>query len=104
LSVDEKYLEKTLKTVMKSGKYVIGVKEVSKSVRGSKVVLYCTSTTGPKIDDLLAECGASNIPTFRFEPGSVKLGKLCGKNFRVSALAIKSAGEADLRSLIEKKE
>lgn len=99
--VDEKTLTKILASIAKTGKYVAGYKEVAKSVKGSKVVITSSSLDDAEIKNLQQICNTSSVPFLQVPQTSVGLGKALGKQFRVSALAIKSHGDANLSPILE---
>lgn len=97
----EKDFEKILRTVVKTGKYIIGAKEVLKSIKGSKMIIYSSSLSKDKVSEVVDICKSLSIPCMEFKGTSIELGKVCGKPFPISAIAIKSPGEADLSPLIK---
>ncbi|MEM3437658.1 MAG: 50S ribosomal protein L30e [Nitrososphaerales archaeon] len=97
----EKDLEKILRTVIKTGKYILGTKEVLKSIKGSKIVIYSSFLSKDKVSEIVNTCKSLSIPFMEFKGTSVELGRVCGKPFPISAIAIKSPGEADLSPLIK---
>ncbi|MEM1995208.1 MAG: ribosomal L7Ae/L30e/S12e/Gadd45 family protein [Nitrososphaerales archaeon] len=102
--MSERELGLILSKAVKTGKCVLGLKEVQKSVRGSKIVIYSTLAPKDKLKTLIEACRAANVPTLPYNKKPFELGLLCGKRFRVSALAIKSAGDADLTPLLAAQE
>ncbi|MGQ9468424.1 MAG: 50S ribosomal protein L30e [Nitrososphaerales archaeon] len=98
--VSEKDLEKTLRTVIKTGKFVIGAKEVSRSIKGSKIVIYSSSSPKKWVSEVVNTCKSLAIPLIEFKGTSADLGRICGRPFPISAIAIKSPGEGDLSPLI----
>ena len=99
--VEEKALEKILQTAVKTGKYVAGLKEVSHSLKGSRLVIYSTALPEKKVSKIIEGCRALSVPFFPYEGSTIRLGRICGKPFRISALAVKSPGEADLTPILE---
>jgi large subunit ribosomal protein L30e len=99
--ISEKDFEKILRAVIKTGKYIIGAKEVSKSIKGSKLIIYSSSLPKDKVSEVVNACKSLSIPFIEFKGTSVELGRICGKPFPISAIAIKSPREADLSSLIK---
>jgi large subunit ribosomal protein L30e len=97
--LEEKVLERTLRTVIKTGKCVFGRRGVTKGLKGAKLVVVATTIEGSARQTLLTNCQAQGIPFLAFRGSSVQLAKLCGRPFRISALAVKSPGDADLRPL-----
>ncbi len=100
--VDEKMLEKALKTVVKTGKYTLGLKEVTKSLKGVKLLVYSNSLDEATVSKMEGLCSASSVPTVAYSGSSVELGRLCGRPFRVSVISVKSAGDVDITPLIKK--
>ena len=98
--MNKRELGQILSRVVKTGKCVLGLREVQKSVRGSKIIIYSTKIPRDKIKQLLEACRAANVPTLAYDGTSFELGSLCGKRFRVSALAVKAAGDVDLTPLL----
>ena len=99
--IDNKILSKILRDVSKTGKYLIGYRTVSKSLSGSKLVIYSSSLSPELIHSMEESCGSSSIPNFEFEGNSLALGKLFGKQFRISAISIKNPGDVDLTPLFD---
>jgi large subunit ribosomal protein L30e len=89
-----------LSKAVKTGKCVLGFREVQKSVRGSKIIIYSNNLSKDRVKLLIDACRVANVPTLAYDGSSFELGSLCGKKFRISALAVKSAGDADLTSLL----
>ncbi len=94
MSVSLADLEKQLRAVTKSGKYVVGGKEVLNSLKGSKLVVWSASANVPA--KILDECKNLQVPALRFGGSSIELGRTCGIPFKVSVIAVKSAGDAVL--------
>lgn len=89
-------LEKQIKKATKTGKYVVGRKEVLSSMKGSKLLVWSASAN--LSPDLLEQCKSLQIPAIRFDGDPIALGKMCGIPFKVSVIAVRSAGDADLGS------
>jgi large subunit ribosomal protein L30e len=87
-------LEKQLKLVKKTGSYIVGRREVSSSLKGSKLLVWSASANVPQT--ILDECRSFSVPAIKFAGNPVELGHACGIPFRVSVIALKSAGDADL--------
>jgi large subunit ribosomal protein L30e len=100
--IDERLLEKTLKAIIKNGKYVIGRKEVSKSIKSSKLVVYSGLIDEIDILKIKELCKSASVPIFEFPNSSVSLGRICGMPFKVSVFSVRSAGDIDISSLIGK--
>jgi len=87
-------LEKQLKLVKKTGSFVVGRREVSSSIKGSKLLVWSASANLPQL--ILDECKNLSIPAIKFAGNPVELGRACGIPFRVSVIALKSVGDADI--------
>jgi large subunit ribosomal protein L30e len=87
-------LEKQLKLVAKTGSYLVGRREVSHSLKGSKLLVWSASANVPQT--ILDECKNLSVPAIKFTGNPVELGRACGIPFRVSVIALKSPGDADL--------
>lgn len=99
---EQQVLARVLKEAMKSGKYTIGTKEVISELKNSKMVIAATT---PSIDDaskgsLVKEAERNNIPVVRIDKSSAQLGKMIGRPFRVSAIALRVVAEGDFRQLV----
>ena len=89
-------LEKQLKLVAKTGKYIVGRREVISGIKGSKLLVWSASAGLPQT--ILDDTKNLQIPAIRFNGNPVELGRACGIPFRVSLIAVKSAGDADLKA------
>jgi large subunit ribosomal protein L30e len=87
-------LERQLKLVAKTGSYIVGRREVSTSLKGAKLLVWSASANVPQ--SILDECKSLSVPAIKFGGNPVELGHACGIPFRVSVIALKSAGDADL--------
>lgn len=98
--MNEKVLENVLPTAIKTGKYIAGLKETSQSLKGSKLVIYSTMIPRKNIDRIIEGCRSASVPLVAYEGSTIQLGRLCRLPFRISVLAIKSPGEADLTPIL----
>jgi large subunit ribosomal protein L30e len=87
-------LERQLKLASKTGSYIVGRREVSSSLKGSKLLVWSASANVPQT--ILDECRNLSVPAIKFAGNPVELGRACGIPFRVSVIALKAAGDADL--------
>jgi len=93
---DERELEKQLKLAAKTGNYIVGRREVLSGVKGSKLLVWSVSANVPQ--GILDEARTLAVPAVRFNGNPVELGRSCGIPFRVSVIALKSPGDADISS------
>jgi len=80
--VDEAFLKK-----LQDAKLILGYKEVLKGIKDAKVIIYSKSLTKDKLDKLKSLSDALMIP---YPKNSLSLGKILGKPFRVSVVALKN--------------
>ncbi|AFD00886.1 LSU ribosomal protein L30E [Methanocella conradii HZ254] len=90
-------LDKSLRSVMRTGKVLVGTRQAIKaSKRGvAKLVIVASNCPG----EVKKQIKESNVPVYEFPGMSVDLGPMCGKPFIVSALTILDAGESDIMAL-----
>lgn len=94
MSVSLPELEKQLKVVTRTGKYVVGRREIARSLKGSKLLVWSAYANVP--GRILDECRSLEIPSVRFDGNPIELGKTCGIPYKVSVFAVKSQGDAVL--------
>ena len=95
----KKQLEKTLKDAIKEDAYIIGTKQVLGNISKSKLVLLSKSVPRHVSEKIEDDAKKSNISTIAFDDTSVNLGKLCGLQFRVSAISLTNIADADIKTL-----
>ena len=92
---------KILKDSMKGGKYILGAREVAQGMKGSKVII-CTRSLPPNLGATIrSEAQKNEIPVVDFKATSSELARMVGRPFRVSVIALRSLGDADLRQLLK---
>ncbi|MFQ6011034.1 MAG: ribosomal L7Ae/L30e/S12e/Gadd45 family protein [Nitrososphaerales archaeon] len=97
--VDQKTLQTVMRKALKTGKCVLGFKEVLDSVKGSMLIVYSSSLDTIPRTELLESAESQKVNTLYYEGNSMALGKSCGRQHRISVVAIKSAGDANLELL-----
>lgn len=98
--VEPSQLSKILKDAMKGGKYTIGAKEAIGSMKGTKAII-CTRSLPISLGARLREeAKKHDVAVVDVSVSSVELARMIGRPFRVSALALRSVGEADLKLLV----
>lgn len=95
-----KMLAKTLKELAKEKRMVKGARHVLSSLADSKLVIL-SDYGSPEIVKASQEAGT---PVLRFDGTSVALGKMCGLQFRVSALALTEVDDSVVQSIIKENE
>jgi large subunit ribosomal protein L30e len=97
--VDQQLLGRVLKEAMKSGKYTLGTKEAVSEVKSSKLVIAASALPGKSGQRLKEEAEKNKVPLLVLDKNSAQLGSLLGRPYKVSAVAIRSVSESDLRQL-----
>jgi len=100
----QKLLEKTLKDALKANQCTFGAKQVLNSISESKFVILSKSIPEEMYNKIETDAKKSNISTLKFDGTSVSLGKLCGLQFRISAISLPKISESDIKSLIQESE
>jgi large subunit ribosomal protein L30e len=99
-----KLLEKVIKEAMDDNKCSLGAKEVVTSMKSSKLIILSDSVPKNILQKIYETAKTSKIPTMNFKGSSVTLGRLCGTQFRISALSLKSLSDANLKSILKEAE
>ena len=97
--VDQQVLGRVLKEALKSGKYTLGTREVIGEVKSAKLVIAASALPGKAGKQLREETEKNKVPLLVLERNSAQLGRLLGRPYKVSAMAIRSVSESDLRQL-----
>jgi large subunit ribosomal protein L30e len=98
-----KAIEKVIKDAVAANKYKSGMKEVLQSAKGSKLVIVSKSIESEDRAKLDEQAKAAGVAVYEFDGNSVQLGKLCNKPFRVTAIAIKGASDAEIKAVMADK-
>ena len=99
-----KLLEKALADAIKERKRTLGAKQILSSMKNSKLVVISQSVPtkiAKKIEDSAQNI---NVPLIHFNDTSVILGKLCGLQFRVSAISLSSLSNANVQAILKEYE
>jgi large subunit ribosomal protein L30e len=99
-----KLLEKIIKDAMESKKCSLGAKEVIGSMKNSKLIILSQSVSKNMLQKIQETAKNSKTPTLNFKGSSVELGRLCGTQFRISALSLKILSETNLKTLFKEAE
>jgi ribosomal protein L30E len=99
--VDTAQLSKLVRSAMKSGKYTIGARESMSAMKGTKALL-CTKSIPAQLGaKLREEAQKHGVAVVEVDVTSAEFARIVGRPYRVSALALKSVGEAELKSLMK---
>ena len=96
-------LERELRTLLKTGKAFLGVKQTIKALLHGKARAVVIAENIPPEYRARIEYYAklSNIPVLVYKGTSVDLGTAIGKPFRVSAIAVIDEGSSNILELVE---
>jgi large subunit ribosomal protein L30e len=92
-------VQRSLRTVIATGKVLIGADQTAKAVERGEAKLVILAENAPHGDDLRAKASSKRVPVYRFQGIGTQLGPACGKPFSISALAVVDAGESDILQL-----
>ncbi len=96
-----KLLEKTLKDAIKEKKRILGSKQILATMQNSKLIVLSQSIPQNMEEKIQKSAKKEKIPTLIFEGSSVALGRLCGLQFRVSAISLTSLSDTSIKSLLK---
>ena len=99
---DQQVLARVLKEAIKSGKYTIGTKEVISELKSAKMVVTASTLSGVSLEEggLITEAEKNKVPIVKIDKSSAQLGRMLGRPFRVSAVALRVVAEGDFRQLV----
>ena len=99
-----KLLEKAIKDIIKKRKPTIGIKQITHSITSSKLIVISKSVPNEKAKKVEINAKNNNVPILNFEGSSVALGKLCGLQFRVSAISLDSLSSTNTNAILKEYE
>jgi large subunit ribosomal protein L30e len=97
-------LNKALAMAVKTGKVLFGANSASKSAMTGKFRLIVAASNCPRglRENLEQCCKLSKIPFVIYPGTSLELGRVCGKPFLISALAVRDPGDSDILEIAVK--
>jgi len=99
-----KLLEKALTGAIKERKHTLGTKQVVSSMKKSKLVVISQSVSTETAKKIEESAQNDSVPLLHFNDTSVALGKLCGLQFRVSAISLNSLPATNIQAIIKEHE
>jgi len=99
-----KRLEKALTDAIKERKHILGTKQVISSMKNSKLVVISQSIPTEIVNKIEKSAQNDNVPLLHFNDTSVTLGKLCGLQFRVSAISLNSLSNTNVQAILKEYE
>ncbi|HUR25237.1 MAG TPA: 50S ribosomal protein L30e [Candidatus Thermoplasmatota archaeon] len=92
-------VQRSLRTVIATGKVLIGADQTAKALEGGKAKMVILATNAPNAQALREAAQKKRVPIYAFEGMGTELGPACGKPFAISALAVLDAGTSDVLQL-----
>lgn len=91
-------LEREIKNIVRTGKYILGSKRSLKAVlMGKARAVIIASKIPPAIEtDIVHYAKLGGIPIIKYPGTSHELGLVCGRQFPVSVIAVLDFGESKL--------
>ena len=99
-----KILEKALTDAIKARKRVLGTKQIISSMKDSKLVIISQSVSSMTAKKIEENAKTNSVPLVHFNDTSVTLGKLCGLQFRVSAISLNSLSNTNTQAILKEYE
>ena len=99
-----KLLEKALTGAIKERKHILGTKQVVSSMKNSKLVVISQSVSTKIAKKIEESAQTDNVPLIHFHDTSVMLGKLCGLQFRVSAISLNALSNTNVQAILKEQE
>jgi large subunit ribosomal protein L30e len=70
-------------------------------MQNSKLIVLSQSVSKEIEEKIQKSAKKEKVPTLNFEGSSVALGRLCGLQFRVSAISLTSLSDTNIKSLLK---
>jgi len=99
-----KQLEKALSDAIKARKRIIGTKQITSTMKDSKLVVISKSVPTLSAKKIEKTAQDNSVPLVHFNDTSIMLGKLCGLPFRVSAISLSALSNANVQAIIKEYE
>ena len=99
-----KQLEKALTDAIKTGKRVLGTKQITSTIKDSKLVVISKSVPALSAKKIEESAQENNVPLVHFNDTSIILGKLCGLPFRVSAISLSTVSNTNVQAILKEYE
>ena len=99
-----KLLEKVIKDAVEDDKCSFGSKEVISSMKNSKLVVLSHSVPEKMLQKIQQTAKNSKVSTLNYKGSSVELGRLCGTQFRISVVSLKTLSDTNLKGIIKELE
>src|SRR3989304_1318770 len=98
--MDVRNFSKNMELALTTGKCSVGLREVKESVKGAKVVILSRTVNADEKSQLQKTLDEHSVPYATLDISSVELGRLCGRPFRISAISVRTLGEASIDGIL----
>lgn len=97
-------MNKSLLMAVRTGKVTLGLKHTILALQSGKVRLIVAAANCPPpiMSKLKTQSELTEVPLYVYKGTGFDLGKVCGKPFPVSALAVHDPGDSGLLKLVKK--
>lgn len=92
-------VQRSLRTVIGTGKVLIGADQTQKAVASGEAKLVILANNNPVGEEIREAATDKRIPVYDYQGMGTQLGPACGKPFAISALAVLEPGESDILAL-----
>ena len=99
-----KQLEKALTDAIKTGKRILGTKQITSTIKDSKLVIISKSVPTLSVKKIEKTAQDNNVPLVHFNDTSLTLAKLCGLPFRVSAISLSAVSNTNVQAILKEYE
>lgn len=99
-----KLLEKVIKDAIEENKCTFGTKEAISTIKNTKAIVLSHSIDEKMLEKIQEVAKSSKVPTLKYNGSSVELGRLCGAQFRISAISLKTLSDINLKAITKELE
>jgi len=99
-----KLLEKVIKDAIEEDKCTFGTKEAISTIKNSKLIVLSHSIDEKVLEKIQEVAKGAKVPTLNYNGSSVELGRLCGAQFRISAISLKTLSDINLKAITKEVE
>ena len=87
-------INKVLRSVISTGKVIIGTKQTINAVKDGKAQVVVISSNCPEktLDEI------KGVPIVKYPESRVEMGVACGKPFPITVMAVEEPGDSDILS------
>ncbi len=93
-------ITRELRTLVTTGKVLLGADQAKKALRAGKARLVVVASNVSR-ENAEAISGFERAPVYKFPGTSVELGSACGRPFAVSVLTVLDPGESQIMTVLK---